>query len=117
MSSKFIEDVSSGDGIYITNYAHTPYYSPDAAILNDGVVRTRHGGLEYYDAKIDAWMPLPGMTIRVSMDPASAYAVAWVQKKMVEEENLEKLLKNYPSLKQAKENYELIKALVQNENA
>jgi hypothetical protein len=42
-------------------------------------------------------------------------AIKWASEKMREDQKLEELCKKYPALQHAKDNFELIKALVQDE--
>lgn len=115
MANKFVETVNSSDSsIYVTYQGHTPYYNPDDLNLHDGAVRTRQGGLEYYDAKYKSWLPLPGTDVRIEIAPHVQVVLDWAHLKMKEEFELAELITKYPSLKQAKENYDIVKALVQN---
>lgn len=115
MANKFLENVNSGDAsLMVTQTGYTPYYRPDDTNLHDGSVRTNQGGLEYYDAKYNSWMPLPGMDVNITIGPHAQVVIDWAEAKMMEEMREKELLSKYPTLKQAKENYELIKAMVQN---
>jgi hypothetical protein len=116
MANRFIENIVSGDSnVYVSTNGYTPFYYPDDKNLHDGSVRTRGGGLEYYDAKYNAWLPLPGCESKIEISPHVQIVLEWAYKKMAEEEKLKVLTEKYPSLKQAKENYDIVKALVQNE--
>jgi hypothetical protein len=42
--------------------------------------------------------------------------VEWAKEKMLEEERLKELCKKFPSLQKAKDNYDMIKTLVEHEN-
>lgn len=115
MPNTFIETVESGDAnIYVRKTAYTPYYAPDDKNLHDGSIRTNRGGLEYYDASNSCWLPLPGADVKVELGPHIEMVLQWAYKKMDEEEKLKQLAEKYPALKQAKENYEIVKAMVYN---
>ena len=118
MANKFVENFQCSDmSIYGTVTDHTPYYTPDDKNLHDGVIlRTSQGGLEYYDVKLGDWLPLPGCQVTLELGPMSRTVLDWAYDKMEEERKLEELVAKYPALKQAKENYEIIKAMVANEN-
>lgn len=113
MPNTFVETVDSGDAsIYVRRTGYTPYYSPDDKNLHDGSVRTNKGGLEQYDAGSDCWLPLPGSDVKVEISPHVQVVLDWAWVKMQEEYKLEELAAKYPAFKQAKENYDLIKAMV-----
>jgi hypothetical protein len=116
MANRFVETITSGDSsIYATTTSHTPYYTPDDKNLHDGAVRTTRGGFEYYDVNRQCWFPLPGADINLTVGPQFQIVLDWAMRKMNEEEKIKKLAEKYPALKQAKENYDLIKAMVENE--
>lgn len=113
--NRFIESVTSNNGhvnVGISNY--TPYYTPVDSKPLDGHVRTRNGGFEYYDANMQKWTPLPGDVARIDLTGMADNAISWVYEKMAEEARLKELAEKYPALKTAKEHYEIIKVMVQN---
>lgn len=113
MANKFVETVGNSDAsILVTYSAHTPYYTPDDKNLHDGAVRTSQGGLEYYDAKYNSWLPLPGLDVKLEIAPHVQHVLDWAYLKMQEELELDNLVAKYPALKQAKENFDLVKAMV-----
>lgn len=107
--------VSYNRELIVNTHSATPYYNPDNTNFYDGAVRTCKGELEYYDAKAKCWYPLPGLVANIDLHTNMNVVLNWAMKKMDEEEKLKKLAEKYPALKQAKENYEIVKALVQNE--
>ena len=112
----FIDTVGSYDSsitLYLTN--HTPMYKPSDTIPNDGYIRTNYGKFEYWDGRNGCWMPCSGADISASLGPRLSYIVEWADRKMDEERKLAELVEKHPALKTAKENYELIKAMVGNE--
>lgn len=118
MANKFVEEIKCNDmTIYGVITDHTPYYIPDDKRPMDGVVRTNRGGLEYYDAGVGDWFPLPGSQVSMELGPAARTVLDWAYIKMQEEEKLDQLVAKYPSLKEAKQNYDIIKAMVENEVA
>lgn len=118
MANRFVENVCSSDQtIYCVNSNHTPLYTPDDNNLHDGSVRTNAGGLEYYDAKFKCWLPLPGNEVRVELAPHVTHVLDWVFSKMEEEIKLDVAAAKYPAFAKARENFELMKAMVRNEVA
>ena len=116
MANKFVETITSTDhNLFVVTHTHTPFYNPDDKNLHDGSVRTCRGGLEYYDASHSCWLPLPGSNVNVELSPHVESVLQWAFKKMEEEEKLKQLAEKYPALKAAKENYDIVKALIENE--
>ncbi len=115
MANKFIETVNSSDAsILVTAHTYTPFYTPDDKNLHDGAVRTARGGLEYYDSRNGCWLPLPGADVKVEIAPHVQVVLDWAYGKMQEDFKLQELAEKYPAFKQAKENYEIVKAMVYN---
>jgi hypothetical protein len=56
-------------------------------------------------------------TVQLSSDPQIQSVIEWAKKKMIEDENIEKLAKEYPAVKDAKEKLDIIIKLVQDENS
>lgn len=118
MPNNFIESISSKNStIYTCKNDYTPYYIASDTTPMDGAVRINQGGFEYYDAKNGAWFPLPGSDVDLEIDPYYVTVLEWAMKKMDEEQKLDKLAEQFPAFKTAKENYELMKAMVRNEVA
>lgn len=118
MMNKVVENITCFDqSILVINNDYTPYYSPDNTRPMDGVLRTCNGGLEYYDAHVGDWLPLPGCKVELELGHHTAEVVKWAQQKMLEEDKLDELAEKYPALKKAKENYDIIRRIVQNEVA
>ena len=114
--SVFIDAVGSYNAdimLYLTD--HSPRYQPSSAVPNDGYIRTNYGKFEYWDGRNGCWMPCSGADINVSLGPRIIPIVEWAERKMIEERRLAEMVEKYPALKAAKENYELIKAMVSNE--
>lgn len=56
-------------------------------------------------------------TVQLNHDPQLYTMLEWAKKKMVEDERIEKLAKEYPAVKDAKEKLDIVIKLVQDENA
>ena len=116
MASKHIEDINCPDNsIHSTITDHTIHYNANDIMPMDGVVRTNQGGLEYYDASIHAWFPYPGSKVNLEISSYYQDALIWAMDKMFKEQRELELMEKYPALKTAKQNYETVKALVENE--
>lgn len=82
--------------------------------LAAGMVRYNNGILEAFDGY--SWINISTYT-DVSLSPSATAAIFWAVGKMEEEARLQAFIDKYPALKTAKDNYELIKALVLSENS
>lgn len=116
----FIENltlVSYSPGIQVRKSEYGPNYHPDSANFKDGVVRVNINRLEYYNSDEDTWTPLTGDRVELNMNlPAGLdIVISWAYQKMDEERKIEQLAAKYPALKQARDNFELIKQVVKNE--
>lgn len=58
------------------------------------------------------WMRIDN-TVQLSSDSQIQSVIEWAKKKMIEEDKLEKLMKEYPAVKDAKEKLDIITKLVQ----
>jgi hypothetical protein len=113
----YIENIECLGGPWLAQSSdHALYYTANDNLPMDGVVRTNHGGLEYYDANSQCWLPLPGNEVKLDFSSYYEDVLNWAMDKMHKEKQETELLEKYPALKTAKQNYEAIKALVENEN-
>lgn len=56
-------------------------------------------------------------TVQLSSDSQTTQILEWAKKKMAEDERIEKLAKEYPAVKDAKERLDIIIKLVKDENS
>ena len=77
-----------------------------------------NGGLtkfEVYDGY--NWLQIDNIPVAgISLTPAAEAAIQWAQQKMIEESKIKALCEKFPALQKAKDNFDIIKALVENEN-
>ena len=71
---------------------------------------------EVCDNSSGAWYKIDN-SVELSCDPQTHQILEWAKKKMVEDERIEKLAKEYPAVKDAKEKLDIIVKLVQDENS
>lgn len=91
--SPFIENNGSGSGMIKYN--------------------NKSQSLEVFDGNI--WIPLINNYASIEMSHYGSTIMQWAAKKMEEEKHILKLAEHYPAVKDAKENLDLIMALVQQE--
>jgi len=70
---------------------------------------------EVCDNGSGAWYKIDN-SVELASDPQVNQVLEWAKKKMAEDERLDKLIKEYPAVKDAKEKLDIIIKLVQNES-
>ena len=113
---KFIESITTnGYGLQgiVTN--NSPYYHAENSKSLDGFLRTNRGQIEYYDSHAREWYPLPGCDIDLEINSIHQEVLDWAMNKMLKEKQEAALAEKYPAFKAAKKNYELVKAMIENE--
>jgi len=98
-------DFSSGQ--YVSAAVHDPR-------AMDGDVRYNNDAFEVYAS--GNWCQVVSNVADVSLKNEDVVALTWAKTKMLEEEIEKELMDTYPALKKAKENFNTIKALVENDN-
>lgn len=106
-SSKFIITSSFGSS--------GPYLSDNNNDPSHGVVRYRQNRFEIYDGFARTWIPHYGESVQLSLDARVNVVLDWAEKKMSEEAREKELLEKHPALQKAKENYDIIRKLVEHE--
>jgi hypothetical protein len=71
---------------------------------------------EVCDNSSGAWYKIDN-SVELSCDPQTQQILEWAKKKMVEDERVEKLAKEYPAVKDLKEKLDIVIKLVEKENA
>jgi hypothetical protein len=116
MSNSYIQNVTGGPGILSAVSPSGSHYQPSDSIPNDGALRSYGRYIQYYNAASCCWMDLRGDTLYVELSADVQVVIDWAKNKMTEDEHIKNLAEKYPALKKAKENYDVVKALVENEN-
>ena len=108
-----IDAMSSDGSLIVINNSYSPY----STALNytgrelDGDVRMNNGNLEVYSG--GCWMQV-GTSVDVQLPIETQEVIDQARKKMQEEKKLNKLCEKHPGLKNARDKFETIKALVEN---
>jgi hypothetical protein len=106
MSSVF----SSSNHIFVASTSQ-PYVNMDYSqngVINGDVRWDRHNGMQVWDGY--SWNALP--KYEMFMSPEAEYAITWVIQKMNEEKELQSMMDEYPVLKDAKQNFDAMVALL-----
>lgn len=113
-------NIHSSDGsLMISNMSSSmPYVTANLNDVRavDGDVRFNNNQVEVYSC--GAWLVVASPSVDIQLMPDDRAALTWAKNKMSEEEKEKEkeLIAKYPALKSAKEKFETIKALVNNEN-
>ena len=93
----------------VAGSSQSPYISPGAQ--SAGLLRYNSNNqyIEVYDGV--AWLTI-STSADIGLSPEAQKIMSWAQKKMAEEEQLQKLMAKHPGLKDLHEKLELMKALV-----
>ena len=108
-----IRTIHSHSPYLVTSQTSDPYISSGQVPEYSGSIKYDSiYGLQVYNG--NSWIPIETVSSMTLSSEAEA-AIKWASEKMREDQKLEELCKKYPALQHAKDNFELIKALVQDE--
>lgn len=112
-----ITSINASNGFIITSSfgSSGPYLSDNTNDPSHGLVRYRQNRFEIYDGFAKSWIPHYGESIQLGLDARVNFVLDWAEKKMAEETREKELLEKHPALQKAKENYDIIRKLVENE--
>ena len=103
-----IQGLSAGYGIHINNgYYGSPYI--DSSRYDAGRLRMIGANIEVYTGS--SWMPITSGTTHVELDAEIVEILKWAERKMVEEERLEKLAAQVPAVADLKSKLDMMIAL------
>jgi hypothetical protein len=88
-----------------------PYINQNTINPMIGMIRVWGSDTQVFDG--NSWLNMNSSYATVSLDQESQLLLDWARRKMVEELNLKELLHKHPGLKDAKDRYEVMLALVQ----
>ena len=95
--------VSGGD-------TSVPYINQNTINPMTGMVRVWGSDMQVFDGT--SWLNMNSSYATVSLDPELQVLLDWVRRKMVEEQDLQSLMEKHPGLKDAKDRFEVMLALV-----
>ena len=100
-----------GSGSVIVNHnpGYTPNYYYGSPLPMVGMLRMMGTNLEVYDG--NTWQKV-NPSINVCLTSSAEDSLAWVEQKRHEEADLVKLIDKHPGLKDAKERFDVMLALV-----
>jgi hypothetical protein len=75
-----------------------------------GMMRVWGSDLQTFDGS--SWLNMNSSYATVSLDPESQVLLDWARRKMIQEQDLQSLMEKHPGLKDTKDRYEVMLALV-----
>jgi len=110
-----ISGISPGRGLVVQNgTGGLPHVPPNSSNPMTGMLRVNGTSLEVFTGS--SWQYVSTNYASIELDSNTQSVVSWAMKKMAEEQKIAELCKKYPALEKAHNNYEMIKALVENES-
>lgn len=104
-----IQGLSAGYGIHINNgYYGGPYV--DSTRWDAGRLRMTGHTMEVYTGA--NWLPVTNGTTHVELNDEIKEILAWAERKMVEEERISSILKEYPEIADLKGKFDMMMSLV-----
>ena len=99
--------VSGGD-------TSVPYINQNTTNPMTGMMRVWGTDTQVFDGI--SWLHMNSSYATVSLEPELQVLLDWGRRKMIQEQDLPSLMEKYPGLKDAKEHYDIMLALVSDHN-
>ena len=93
-----IRNITGGEGIHISGSIYNAPYI-DTTRASAGLVRYVGGNLEVYDGS--SWLPLASSYPQIELDSVTQSVVRWAMQKMAEEERMQALAAQHPTVADA----------------
>jgi hypothetical protein len=108
-----IKSIIGSKYIHVSGNSSGPYISPGSS--GAGMLRwnSNMNQMEVNDG--NTWIALNTSVSSIELSPEVVEILEWGKKKLAEEQRIEELCKKYPGLQKAKDNFEMFKKLVENE--
>ena len=108
---KMMNNIRAGLGLEVTG-PYQPYLDKTGLIRWNGTTQLPEVMTNDGTSYGNQWVPFAGGDTQIGLAPAYENAIHWAMVKMQEEAELKKLLDKHPGLKDLKEKYEVMLALV-----
>ena len=99
-------------GITVSEFTAVPYIHPNTTNPMTGMMRVWGTDTQVFDGSSSSWLNMNSSYATVSLDPESQVLLDWARRKMLEEQELQSLMEKHPGLKDAKDRFEFMLALV-----
>lgn len=91
-------------------------FSSSATRTEPGQIRYNGSSNRYEVSDGQSWLAIPATTTNLELSPEVQNILDWARQKMTEELNLAQLMSKYPALKDAHDQFQVVKHLVTQEN-
>jgi len=110
-----IKNISGSKYIQVSGSSSQPNISPGA--VGAGMVRWNSNmqQLEVNDG--NTWISLTASIPTIELSPEVVEIIEWGRQKLAEDRKIKELCQRYPGLQKAKDNFEMFKKLVENEQS
>ena len=105
-----IKGLTAGIGLSVSSNNVMPYVSPNTTNPITGMIRVWGNDIQVFDGS--CWLQCNTSNAVVQLDDDTQSILNWGRRKMAEERDVELLIQKHPGLKDAKDRYEVMLALV-----
>jgi len=112
---KMIKGLRGDQGITVSGGdTSVPYIYPNTTNPMTGMMRVWGTDTQVFDGS--GWLNMNSSYATASLGPELQVLLNWARRKMIQEQDLQSLMEKYPGLKDAKDSYEVMLALVSDHN-
>ena len=112
---KMIKGLRGDQGITVGGGdTSVPYINQNTTNPMQGMIRVWGSDTQVFDGS--NWICMNSSYATVSLGPELQILLNWGRRKMIQEQDLQSLMEKHPGLKDAKEHYEVMLALVSDHN-
>ena len=112
---KMIKGLRGDQGITVSGGdTAVPYIYPNTTIPMTGMMRVWGTDMQVFDGS--SWLNMNSSYATASLGPELQVLLNWIRRKMIQEQDLQSLMEKHPGLKDAKDRYEVMLALVSDYN-
>ena len=110
-----ISSIIGGHGMHVAGgWSGLPYIAHNPTNPMTGMVRVNGSNLEAFTGS--SWMIISQNTVQIELDAEITEIVKWAERKMIEEERLEKLAAQVPAVADLKSKLDMMIALTKDYN-
>ena len=115
LRKKMIKGLRGDQGITVSGGdTSVPYINQNTTNPMTGMMRVWGTDMQVFDGS--SWLNMNSSYATVSLGSELQVLLNWARRKMIQEQDLKSLMEKYPGLKDAKEHYDIMLALVSDHN-
>ena len=112
---KMIKGLRGDQGITVSGGdTSVPYINQNTTNPMTGMMRVWGSDTQVFDGS--SWLNMNSSYATASLGPELQVLLNWARRKMIQEQDLKSLMEKHPGLKDAKDSYEVMLALVSDHN-